>query len=40
MYIERIIACDFPQSSSTSDVKEYRRKIALEIFAHCDEVTS
>ncbi|KAL3639245.1 Sentrin-specific protease 5 [Castilleja foliolosa] len=40
MYIERMIACDFPQSSSKSEVKEYRRKIALEIFAHSDEVTS
>ncbi|KAL3625922.1 hypothetical protein CASFOL_030451 [Castilleja foliolosa] len=36
MYIERMIACDFPQSSSMSDVEEYRRKIALEIFAHSD----
>ncbi|KAL3651932.1 hypothetical protein CASFOL_004934 [Castilleja foliolosa] len=26
MYIERMIACDFPQSSSMSDVEEYRRK--------------
>ncbi|KAL3646769.1 hypothetical protein CASFOL_009313 [Castilleja foliolosa] len=40
MYIERMIACDFPQSSSISDVEEYRGKIALEIFAHSDEVTS
>ncbi|KAL3638084.1 hypothetical protein CASFOL_018097 [Castilleja foliolosa] len=40
MYIERMIARDFPQSSSMSDVEEYRRKIALEIFAHTDEVTS
>ncbi|KAL3637885.1 hypothetical protein CASFOL_018333 [Castilleja foliolosa] len=40
MYIEHMIACDFPQSSSNSDVEEYRRKIALEIFAHSDEVTS
>ncbi|KAL3621997.1 hypothetical protein CASFOL_034193 [Castilleja foliolosa] len=37
MYIERMIACDFPQSSSISDVEEYRGKIALEIFAHSDE---
>ncbi|KAL3630070.1 hypothetical protein CASFOL_023054 [Castilleja foliolosa] len=36
MYIERMIACDFPQSSSMPDVEEYRRKIALEIFAHTD----
>ncbi|KAL3644277.1 hypothetical protein CASFOL_012209 [Castilleja foliolosa] len=40
MYIERMIARDFPQSSSMSDVEEYRWKIALEIFAHTDEVTS
>ncbi|KAL3639431.1 hypothetical protein CASFOL_017338 [Castilleja foliolosa] len=40
MYIERMIARDFPQSSSMSDVEEYRQKIALEIFAHTDEVTS
>ncbi|KAL3648175.1 hypothetical protein CASFOL_007599 [Castilleja foliolosa] len=40
MYIERMIACDFLQSSSMSNVEEYRRKIALEIFAHSDEVTS
>ncbi|KAL3651927.1 hypothetical protein CASFOL_004929 [Castilleja foliolosa] len=39
MYIERMIACDFPQSSSMSDVEEYRWKIALEIFAHSDKVT-
>ncbi|KAL3637447.1 hypothetical protein CASFOL_018615 [Castilleja foliolosa] len=37
MYIEHMIACDFPQSSSISDVEEYRGKIALEIFAHSDE---
>ncbi|KAL3625846.1 hypothetical protein CASFOL_030375 [Castilleja foliolosa] len=40
MYIKRMIARDFPQSSSMSDVQEYRQKIALEIFAHTDEVTS
>ncbi|KAL3637713.1 hypothetical protein CASFOL_018161 [Castilleja foliolosa] len=40
MYIERMIAHDFPQSSSMSAVQEYRQKIALEIFAHTDEVTS
>ncbi|KAL3617143.1 hypothetical protein CASFOL_038890 [Castilleja foliolosa] len=40
MYIERMIAYDFPQSSSMSDVKEYRREIAVKIFAHSDKVTS
>ncbi|KAL3613181.1 hypothetical protein CASFOL_042967 [Castilleja foliolosa] len=40
MYIERIIAGDFPKSSSIPNVQEYRRKMALEIFAHSDEVTS
>ncbi|KAL3630043.1 hypothetical protein CASFOL_023027 [Castilleja foliolosa] len=40
MYIERMIACDFQQSSSIFDVEEYRGKIALEIFSHSDEVMS
>ncbi|KAL3646753.1 hypothetical protein CASFOL_009297 [Castilleja foliolosa] len=37
MYIERMIACDFPQSSAISNVQEYRGKMALEIFAHSYE---
>ncbi|KAL3614209.1 hypothetical protein CASFOL_042283 [Castilleja foliolosa] len=36
MYIERMIARDFAQSSSISDVAEYRQKMALEIFAHSE----
>ncbi|KAL3638368.1 hypothetical protein CASFOL_017739 [Castilleja foliolosa] len=36
MYIERMIARDFAQSSSISDVDEYRKKMALEIFAHTE----